>query len=103
MDRSPQDRGTEIHTRLKYEIDDLRNPDFVAERSFLKTGDAAYGQRDSIRIDVFENTGDGAVCVYDIKSGVAGITGARMAEIASRAYARYPNTSRILVSEIRPQ
>lgn len=44
--------GTAVHTRIKDEINPLKDPDFFAERSFLKELQARYGDRGSIRIDV---------------------------------------------------
>ena len=89
---------------LKHQIDNLRNPNFRAEVSLLKglADDATYGAKGSIRIDVFENVGNGTVCVYDIKTGRSGLSPARMAEIATTVLAAYPGTRRIIVSEIRP-
>jgi hypothetical protein len=101
---SAQQRGTAIHTHLKYQIENLRNPNFRAEVSLLKglADDARYGAKGSIRIDVLENVGNGTVCVYDIKTGQSGLSPARMAEIAKTVLTAYPGTRRIIVSEIRP-
>lgn len=101
---SPQNRGTEIHTRLRDEIREMSDPNFKAEQSLLKSETTdRYGEKGSIRIDVYERVGDGTVCIYDIKTGRAEFTGQRMAEIASRVYRSYPDTTRILLSEIRPR
>lgn len=98
-----QQYGTAVHTNLKRQIDALEDPNFVAERSFLKEKtDVSYGTKDSIRIDVFENVGDGTVCVYDLKTGSRGLSMPRMAEITGHVFKRYPTTSRIIVTEIRP-
>lgn len=101
---SAQQRGTAIHTHLKYQIENLGNPNFRAEASLLKelAADAEYGAKGSIRIDVLENVGNGTVCVYDIKTGRSGLVPARMAEIAKTVLKAFPGTQRIVVSEIRP-
>jgi hypothetical protein len=100
---TPQQYGTAVHANLKQQIDDLHNPDFVAERSFAKENRAAnYGGKGTIRVDVYENVGNGTVCVYDIKTGQKGLDLSRMSEFASRIYTKYPATRRIIVSEIRP-
>lgn len=104
VDRSPQDRGTEIHTRLRDEIRDLRDPKFIAERSYMKEfEETRYGAKDSIRIDVLEDVRNGTVCVYDVKTGRSGLVDSRMADIAARVQSNFPGTHRILVSEIRPK
>lgn len=98
-----QQYGTAVHTHVKEQIAALEDPNFVAERSFLKEKtDVSYGDKNSIRVDVFENVGDGTVCVYDLKTGIRGLSMARMAEITDHVFKRYPTTSRIIVTEIRP-
>lgn len=82
IDLSPTQFGTAVHLSLKRQIDALVDPSFRAEVSVLKTIDEAYGAKDSIRVDVLEDTGDGTVCVYDIKTGKRGLGFARTAEIA---------------------
>jgi hypothetical protein len=89
---------------LKHQIDALKNRDFRAEVSRIKSEaeETSYGKRGSVRIDVLENAGNGIVCVYDIKTGHSGLSGRRMAEIAKNAFKHFPNTRRIIVTEIRP-
>jgi hypothetical protein len=88
---------------LNQQIKNIRDPNFVAEESFVKERrEATYGEKGSIRVDVFENVGSGTVCVYDIKTGKTPLDRERMSEIASNIFARYPTTRRIIVSEIRP-
>jgi hypothetical protein len=109
---SPANYGTAVHTRLRDEIRLLGDPDLVAEVSLLKTLEETrrppqpkirYGQRDSIRIDVLENAGEGTVCVYDIKTGKRGLSRSRITEIARSVYSHYPATQRIIVTETRPR
>lgn len=69
--------------------------------SFLKSEEAAYGSRNSVRVDVLENVGDGTVCVYDIKTGTKGLSPGRMVEIATGVRSYYPGTRRIMVIETR--
>ena len=66
----------------------------------------AYGQMDSIRIDVLENAGRGVVCVYDIKTGQSrhsGLTFNRMQEIAKNVLSAYPHVQRVIITEVRPR
>jgi hypothetical protein len=102
---SPQQYGTAVHTNLKRQIDSLKDPNFRAEVSRLKseTEEVRHGRRGSIRVDVLENAGGGTVCVYDIKTGTSGLSPARMAEIVGNTFKHFQNTNRIIISEIRPK
>jgi hypothetical protein len=104
---SPQQRGTAIHKELENLINGRNEAYLHAEVSRVKgeQDDADYGTRGSIRIDVLEYAGEGTVCVYDIKTGTSrtsGLTPARMRELAENALKAYPNTQRIIVTEVRP-
>ena len=96
------DFGTKVHTRLKSEIRVVGHKNLRSEDSFIKSADESYGKRGSIRIDVLENTGNGTVCVYDIKTGRRGLSLPRSKEIASNVQKVYPGTQRIIVIETRP-
>ncbi len=51
---SPQQYGTAVHANLNQQIKNLRDPNFVSEKSFVKEHrEARYGEKDSIRVDVF--------------------------------------------------
>ncbi|WP_439500210.1 hypothetical protein [Bosea sp. (in: a-proteobacteria)] len=101
--------GTAVHTNLKFQIDDLRDPYFRAERSFLKSAKEGaddrgvrYGTRDSLRVDVFEQLPDGTICVYDIKTGKSGLLPGRSMEIAAAVRRYFGSVRRIIVTEVRP-
>jgi hypothetical protein len=83
-------KGTRIHIALKRSIDDRGDDNFRAEVSAIKSDAAGYGKRDSVRVDVLENVGDGTVCVYDIKTGKSILTRPRMQEIANNVHSYYP-------------
>lgn len=95
--------GTAVHTRLKHQIDNLRDPNFRAEVSLLKEIEGRYGGKNTIRIDVFERVGNGTVCIYDIKTGGKGLSMGRITEMTRRAYEIYEDTRRIIVMEARPR
>ena len=104
--------GTEVHAKLEQKIKVQKNPNFRAEVSLLKTlaetGEApeleiSRGRKGSVRVDVLENTKNGTVCVYDIKTGKSGLYPGRSAEIARTVRLRYPNAQRILMIEVRPR
>jgi hypothetical protein len=98
--------GSAVHVRLKGEIDSLGNPNYRAEVSYWKNDeDPRYGRKDSIRIDVLENVGNGLVCVYDVKTGLSrrsGLSPRRMQEIAEHVLKAYPHVQRIVITEVRP-
>jgi hypothetical protein len=104
---TPQAYGTAVHSILKDFVERDGDPNFRAERSFLKSslgggiGEVIYGTAGSLRIDIFERRADGTVCVYDIKTGDSRFTATRMAEIAKTVYARFGHVSRIIVTEVR--
>lgn len=100
---APSEYGTAVHSNLKKQIDTLYDPDFRAEISFLKSKEAKYGAKDSIRIDVLENVGDGTVCLYDIKTGRSGLGPGRAVEIAVEVLGAFRTTQRIVITAIRPQ
>jgi hypothetical protein len=105
-----QQYGTAVHMRIKREINgpdtipasEPRDPNFRAELSLVKSEPGKYGAPGTKRIDVYENPGTGAVCVYDIKTGLERLTMARMRELASAVQYYYPGTQRIIVTEVRP-
>ncbi|MGE7468434.1 hypothetical protein ACQKLX_03265 [Bosea sp. NPDC003192] len=107
--RSPAEFGTAVHTNLKSQVENLGDPSFRAERSYLKSyyegprDEAPYGSPNSLRIDVYEQRNNGIVCVYDIKTGKAGLSPARAAEIAGTVYKRFLGVRRIIVTEVRPR
>ena len=108
---TPQQYGTAVHSWIEEQINGPRtvprspprDPNFRAEVSLIKSRDARYGRAGSRRIDVYENPGTGAVCVYDVKTGLDRLTPARMLELASTVQYYYPSTQRIIVTEVRPR
>lgn len=106
--RSAAEFGTAVHSNLKWQVENLGDPNFRAERSFLKSqyegvpDEVPYGSLNSLRIDVYEKRHNGIVCVYDIKTGKSGLSPERAAEIAGTVYKRFTGVRRIIVTEIRP-
>lgn len=96
--------GTTVHVSMKRQLDGIGDPDYRAEVSAIKSKEEArYGDRGSVRIDVLENVGNGTVCVYDPKTGRAGLSAARIVEIATAARLAYRTSSRIVVTGVRPR
>lgn len=78
--KNPGAYGTAVHMGVKRMVDTLRDPNFTAEVSILKSDlDASrYGLKGTIRIDVIERREDNVVCVYDLKTGASGLSRARL-------------------------
>ncbi|MBK8455971.1 MAG: hypothetical protein IPL47_01700 [Phyllobacteriaceae bacterium] len=84
--------GTAVHLRVKDEIKRRADRSLIAERSFFKertegevNDDPFYSQLGTVRIDVYENAGDGTICIYDLKTGRAGLDWLRALELTKTA------------------
>ena len=110
---SPATYGTSVHWRLHDQIKDLNKKGeekLHSEVSYLKTlaetgekpDKVNYGTKGSIRVDVLENTDNGTVCVYDIKTGLSGLYPGRSLEIARAVHKYHPNAQSIILIEMRP-
>jgi hypothetical protein len=86
----PAAYGTKVHKFVETKINELGEAGFLAEKSELKSAEAAKqaggqvesGTLGSVRIDAYENRGNGTVCVYDIKTGANVLRPWRMRELA---------------------
>jgi hypothetical protein len=103
--------GIDPNTGKPGKLSEPQDPNFLAEVSALKTlaadADAPplprYGEKGTVRVDVLENRPKIAtVCIYDIKTGERALYIPRMLEIARSVYKYYPNTERMIITEIRP-
>jgi hypothetical protein len=130
-DWTAQRFGTEVHKRVACEVnkrndktgecntaDKAADPNFRAEASVRKTLEAdpnakvpidleerfaKYGERGTVRVDVFEKPEKhNAVCVYDIKTGEKILSIARIREIISAVRTYWPEVDQIFVVEVRP-
>lgn len=89
---------------VRYDVNSLNDPNFVAEQSFLKSEAAAQNLKngkDTIRVDVLENVDNQTVRVYDIKTGARGLSLPRTTEIAREVFGHLKTAQRIIVTEIR--
>lgn len=104
-DLSPQQYGNEVHLQLRDWIRAQDDSKFNAEISVLKgvMDDRLYGATGSIRIDALENVDTETVCIYDIKTGRAGLAPGRAFELAREAYKASSSVRRIVVTEVRPR
>jgi hypothetical protein len=90
-------------------INNLEDKNYRAEVSLQKMREEGvfreslrYGEKGSIRIDVLEQTPEGAVCVYDIKTGESGLSPRRIAELGLTVARVYGVPTRLIITETRP-
>ncbi len=102
--------GTDVHTRFAQYIKDLNDLKFRAERSFLKeqiegvdNQKVPYGYPRSIRVDAYEYRDDGTLCVYDLKTGKAGLADRRADILANAIKLGFNSVRRVIVMEVRPR
>ena len=101
---SPQDFGNKVHAQIAKIVDDQEDPTFVAEHSFNSVGaDRPYSEFGTKRLDLLEKTVDRTVCIYDYKTGRAVLQQLRAIELATVATRRFPDTTRIIVIQVKPR
>lgn len=82
----------------------MDDQDFVAEMLVSPTGGAPKAtDKGTVRLDLYENVkANRTVCVYDFKTGEAGLSFARASSFAEYIYRRYPGTRRINIGQVKP-
>lgn len=100
-DLGPAQFGTEVHRRFEKYVNGFNDPDFVAEKSFVKGEEETRGAPGSIRLDGLNRVGDGTTCVYDPKTGFYGLSPKRIQEMAVNSVNHFKDTRRIIVTEVR--
>ncbi|MFC5394471.1 hypothetical protein [Bosea vestrisii] len=103
--------GTDVHVRFKNFVNDLKDINFRAERSFLKEAaeptsseERAAGYPRSVRTDAYEyRPEDGTLCVYDLKAGRRGLSIPRSDILATAAYLGMSKVRRVILLEVRPR
>ncbi|MGO4403785.1 hypothetical protein AB4Z10_05895 [Bosea sp. RAF48] len=101
--------GSVVHGHFSRYMKDRYDPYFKAEQSFIKENEEGavesavrYGYPGSIRVDAYEYRQDGTLCVYDLKTGNAGLSDRRAEILANAAKMGFGPVRRILVIEVRP-
>ncbi|HET9394716.1 MAG TPA: hypothetical protein VFO36_01570 [Nitrospiraceae bacterium] len=112
---SAQQFGAAVHKIFAHRIRQMRDKNFVSEYSVLKAAEenpgapmkqivteAHYGMGGTLRADAIENVkGEGKLyCVYDPKTGKAGLTMPRMAEMARSVGKHFNHLGWIYVFEM---
>ena len=98
-----QQLGTMIHVDIAHTFIARAYPDVRVEFSISSTGDEAdYGEKGSARLDLFELSPNQTVCVYDYKTGSAGLSSKRALFLARSAKKFWPQSNGIIIIQVRP-
>ena len=62
-----------------------------------------YGKAGSVRLDLLERSVLSTTCIYDYKAGNAKITFERARSLATVARKYFPDTVRIIVTQVKPR
>jgi hypothetical protein len=89
--------GTKVHSAFRNEVNALGNTNLHTEVSYLNGVEVPYGTPGSVRIDVVEGLRSAPSAVYDLKTGNATLTRARIAEIQQHI----PGGTNVPIVEIR--
>ncbi|KFC69211.1 phage head morphogenesis protein, SPP1 gp7 family [Devosia sp. LC5] len=106
--------GTAVHAHVHNAVEALRissplaygnvfselSIDAEGRDSAMRIG-PRYGHADTTRLDILEQVNPELVCVYDIKTGVAGLSMSRVRVIADRVRTRFPGAN-FYIMEVRP-
>lgn len=91
--------GTNVHTAFADEVAALGRTDLFAEVSYLNGQVVPYGTRGAVRLDVVVGSPSAPTAIWDLKTGSAALTQARIAQIQSHLPPAFQN---IPVLEVRP-
>lgn len=101
--KTSQDFGNKVHARIAQVVKAKEDPNFVAELSVEPMGSGRrYGRPGTLRLDLVERTVPGTTCVYDYKTGRAGLDPSRALDLATVAKRHFPDTQRIIIIQVRP-
>jgi len=90
--------GTRVHSAFEVEVNALGKGNIHTEVSYLNGQIVPYGTKGSVRLDVVNGPVNAPISVYDLKTGGATLTQARIQQIQSHI----SNGRFVPVSEIRP-
>ena len=90
--------GTTVHNAFQREVDALGNANLTTEQSYLNGNPVRHGTPGSVRLDVVAGPLDNPTSIYDLKTGSAKLTLARIQQIQSHL----PGGSTVPITEVRP-
>jgi len=96
--------GTLIHSTFARLVKGLNRADFTPEVNYLNGRVVRGNLGGSVRLDIVEGPLDNPIAVYDLKTGRAGLTAQRIAQIRSNLpnNGMLPNGQPVPVIEVRP-
>jgi RHS repeat-associated protein len=90
--------GTRVHSAFEAEVKGLGNPNLTTEQSYLNGVPVSRGTPGSVRLDVVNGPVTAPISIFDLKTGTATLTPARIKQIQSHV----PGGSGVPVFELRP-
>ena len=87
-----------MHSVFRAEVDALGNVNLATEKSYLNGELVDWGTPGSVRLDVVEGPLDSPTAIYDLKTGSARLTRARIAQIQKHV----PGGASVPVHMVRP-
>jgi RHS repeat-associated protein len=85
--------GTQVHVAFQAEVEAMNNSALRTEVSYLNGAEVPYGTQGSVRIDVGQYSADGQIqAVFDLKTGSATLTPARIQQIQQAVGSQVPVT-----------
>jgi RHS repeat-associated protein len=90
--------GTKVHSAFKAEVDALGQTDLHTEVSYLNCVPVKYGTPNSVRLDAVEGSITQPITIYDLKTGSATLTPARIQQIQTNV----PGGASVPIREVRP-
>jgi hypothetical protein len=81
-----------------------KDPNFVAELALThRDDDGNFSLLGTLKSDVFERTSPTTACIYDGKTGAAGLKPKRALELIVAARRLYRNINRFFIIQVRPR
>lgn len=102
--RTAQDFANRVHFEIHQIVKGMNDPNFKSEISFDANRQLTrYGDPGSVRLDLLERSVPGTTCIYDYKTGNAKLTLERARVLATMASKHFPDTVRIIVTQVKPR
>lgn len=102
--RTAQTYANRVHYEIDQIVKNLADPNFVSEISFdANAMETDYGKAGLIKLDLLERSVPGTTCIYDYKTGNAKLTFERARSLATIARKHFPDTVRIIVTQVKPR
>ena len=88
--------GTKKHSLFKKKLEALDLPNIKMEQTYLEGIIQEYGTKGAVRVDVIETLKYGSIKIYDLKTGSAKLTEARIKQIQKMINPKNPNSVKVI-------